>query len=333
MSGQQNISLRWTGGSRDVSPGNESSVEGLAFFQQNFYFAGIIVCVRRVGILLRSNSPSRDYPSTFISRLFAYFSVSASAERAAAPLCFAGDKYYECSLNGRRMLFNYPFEPAWPDSGVEWMLPNLNAIWTRFSHWFQCTLQRKYASWSIFLLHRVYASTSIRFSKREKERKEKEEERATREEISNIPLCHPFNPRSELRAASIVGERIDTRHRRYLTGEPIKMDFDRPTPSIQMTMLSGLSFRVILQIFARRSRGGTMYASINISMLPTNVGRRFVDRVAKNRPGLHFPNGTISRFRSRKRRRGDAIAWDERWNTCPVEKEGDGRWSEGSRNE
>lgn len=151
MSGQQNISLRWTGGSRDVSPGNESSVEGLAFFQQNFYFAGIIVCVRRVGILLRSNSPSRDYPSTFISRLFAYFSVSASAERAAAPLCFAGDKYYECSLNGRRMLFNYPFEPAWPDSGVEWMLPNLNAIWTRFSHWFQCTLQRKYASWSIFL--------------------------------------------------------------------------------------------------------------------------------------------------------------------------------------
>lgn len=105
------------------------------FFQQNFYFGGIIVRVRRVGILLRSNySPSRDYPSTFISRFFAYFSVSASAERAAAPLCLAGDKYYECSLNGRRMLFNYPFEPAWPDSGVEWMLPNLNAIWTRFSH-------------------------------------------------------------------------------------------------------------------------------------------------------------------------------------------------------
>lgn len=87
-----------------------------------------------VGILLRSNTPNQDYPSTFISRFFAYFSVSASAERAAAPLRLAGDKYYECSLNGRRMLFNYPFEPAWPDSGVEWMLPNLNAIWTRFSH-------------------------------------------------------------------------------------------------------------------------------------------------------------------------------------------------------
>lgn len=119
-----------------------------------------------------------------------------------------------------------------------------------------------------------------------------------RRNFKHSTLWHPFNPRSELRAASIVGERIDTRHRRYLTAEPIKMDFDRPTPSIQMTMLSGLSFRVILQIFARRSRGGTMYASINISMLPTNVRRRFVDRIAKNRPGLHFPNGTISRFRS-----------------------------------
>lgn len=138
-----------------------------------------------------------------------------------------------------------------------------------------------------------------RFDSRERKNERKEKaERATREEISNIPLCHPFNPRWERRAASIVGERIDTRHRRYLTAEPIKMDFDRPTPSIQMTMLSGLSFRVILQIFAHRSRGGTMYASINISMLPTNVRRRFVDRIAKNRPGLHFPNGTISRFRS-----------------------------------
>lgn len=116
------------------------------------------------------------YPSPL--QLFAYFSVSASAERAAAPLSLAGDKYYERSLNGRRMLFNYPFESAWLDSGVEWMLPNLNAIWTRFSHWSQCTLRRKHASSSIFLLHRVYASTSIRFSKKEEEGKEKEERRA-----------------------------------------------------------------------------------------------------------------------------------------------------------
>lgn len=35
---------------------------------------------------------------------------------------FAGDKYRECWLNGRPMLFNYPFEPAWPDGGVKWML-------------------------------------------------------------------------------------------------------------------------------------------------------------------------------------------------------------------
>ena len=83
--------------------------------------------------------------------------------------------------------------------------------------------------------------------------------------------------------------------------EPVKMNFDGPTPSVQMTVLSGLSFRVILQIFAHRSRGEhALYASINISMLPSRVRHRPPFRRphttvrAKNRPGqLHFPNGTI----------------------------------------
>lgn len=93
------------------------------------------------------------FPLAFLRPLL-IFLATRTREESLLLYAFAGDKYYECSLNDRPMLFNYPFEPAWSDGGVKWMLrasyPNLNAIWTRFSRRFQWTLQQKHARSSTF---------------------------------------------------------------------------------------------------------------------------------------------------------------------------------------